>query len=406
MEKIRANQVRGANRAAVLRLLHRFPQLSRAELSRRTGLSEGTVSRIAADLLRECLITEQGAENSTGGRPGTRLELDRTHYRGAGVEIHEWETRICFGTLNGSILESQSFRTPPSALKTLDEVAVRCQKYAASHGEERFEGVGIAVRGIVDNDSGVVELGSPREWTGIPIKEYLGERLGFAVHVENNVRAAALAEYNRGNSEVNSSRCLVYLKVDEGVGTGIVMNGRLYRGPHKAAGEFGQMVVADSSGIGCEDRPGCLESLTSNIAICSHYAELTGSERKLRAAETDARVRRIASLAMAGDVFARRAISHCCRYLGIGIANIVWALDAEVIVVDGAITEAWPLVASVLQEQLPLGRDLVNFKDLVVRPCALGDQATISGALALPFARLFATGQRGRAPVKALSQWA
>jgi predicted NBD/HSP70 family sugar kinase len=387
-------QVRGANRALVLQILRKHPQLSRAELSRRSGLSEGTISRITAELLAEKVILEQGAENSTGGRPGLRLELNQTHFRSVGVEIHDWETRVSVGTLHGQVLETQWFRTPSSAKKTLDAVAAHVTAGRKRHGMERVHGVGVSVRGIVDDQSGVVDIGITPEWSGLNVRQYLEDKLGLPVYVENNVRAAALAEYSYGNSEIHNSRCMALVKVDEGIGAGILLDGQLYRGPRRAAGEFGQMVVADSPGAGAHDRAGCLESLAANPAIVARYAALC-NDRRSRAGETESRVRTICHLAMEGDEAAITAIRESMRYLGIGIANLVWGLDMDVILIDGAITEAWPLVHSALQEQFP-GREYPNFRDLILRPCALGQDASIVGALTLPFLRLFATGHAHR----------
>ena len=386
----RMMHVRGANRALVLQILRKHPQLSRAELARRSGLSEGTISRITAELLAEKVILEQGAENSTGGRPGLRLELDQTHFRSVGVEIHDWETRVSVGTLHGQILETQWFRTPQSAQSVLNEIAAQVVASRKRHGSERIHGVGVSVRGIVDDQTGVVELGITPEWSGLPVKQYLEDKLGLPVYVENNVRAAALAEYSYGNSEIHNSRCLALVKVDEGIGAGILFDGKLHRGPRRAAGEFGQMVVADSPGSGAHDRPGSLESLASNPAIAARYAALC-NERKPRGGETESRVRTICHLAMQGDPAAVASVRESMRYLGIGIANLVWGLDMDAVVIDGAITEAWPLVHSALQEQFP-GREYPNFRDLILRPCALGQDASIVGALTLPFLRLFATG--------------
>lgn len=383
--------VRGANRALVLQNLRKHAQLSRAELARRTGLSEGTVSRITAELMGERLILEQGAENSTGGRPGLRLELDQTHFRSIAVEIHEWQARISVGTLRGQILESKWIRTSTSASGTLDRIADQVQKYLEAFGKERVPGVGVSVRGIVDDASGTVELGSTPGWTGVHVKQYLEDRTGIPIYVENNVRTAALAEYTFGGAEIHNSRCMLLVRVDEGVGTGIILEGKLYRGPHRAAGEFGQMVIADSPGAGAHDRPGCLESLVANPAIAARYAALSNGG-KLPPGETESRVRTICDLAMQGDAHAERAIRDCMRFLGIGIANMVWGLDADVVLVHGAVTEAWPLVMSAIREQFPAEREIPAFRDLIVRPCALGQDAGIIGALALPFARLFAAG--------------
>lgn len=384
-------QVRGANRALMLQILRKHPKLSRAELARRTGLSEGTISRIASELLNERLILEQGAEKSTGGRPGLRLELDQTYLRSVGAEIHEWETRVSIGTLLGQVIETERFRTPSSPTATLDAIADHVHRALDRFGRERLRGVGVSARGIVDNVRGVVDVGSIPEWNGVPIKQYLEEKLDIPVYVENNVRAATLAEYSYGNSEIHNSRCMLLVKIDEGVGMGIILDGKLYRGPHRAAGEFGQMVIADSPGGGAQDRPGCLESLVSNPAILARYAALS-KDKRTRYGDTERRMSTVCHLAMQGDPAAVQAVREAMRFLGIGIANVVWGLNPDVVLINGVITEAWPLVVTAIQEQFPAGPEFRPFRDLILRPCSLGQDAGIVGALTLPFVTLFASG--------------
>jgi predicted NBD/HSP70 family sugar kinase len=251
----------------------------------------------------------------------------------------------------------------------------------------------VSVRGIVNDTAGVIELGSTPDWNGVPIEDYLESRIGCSVWVENNVRAAALAEYTYGGAEIHNSHCMLLVRVDEGVGMGIMLDGKLYRGPHRSSGEFGQMVIADSPGAGAHDRPGCLELLAANPAILARYAALKpGGVRTLRG-EPESKVRTICHRAVDGDPHATLAIRECMRYLGIGIANVVWGLDPDVVLIHGAITEAWPVVLSAIQEQFPAGREFSNFRDLILRPCALGQDAGMTGAITLPFVRLFATGQ-------------
>jgi glucokinase len=95
---------------------------------------------------------------------------------------------------------------------------------------------------------------------------------------------------------------------------------------------------------------------------------------------------------MQGDPAAVQAIRESMRFLGIGIANVVWGLDPDVVLIDGAIAEVWPLAVTAIQEQFPSGREFPHFRNLILRPCALGQDAGIVGALTLPFVRLFATG--------------
>ena len=120
---LRVGQVRAANRAAVLRLLRRHRQLSRAELARRTSLSEASVSRIIAELMEQGLLVDLGSGPGTGGRPGVRLELNEERFQAIGVDIQNWETQVALGTATGRILWSERFRTPQSPVETLDRIA-------------------------------------------------------------------------------------------------------------------------------------------------------------------------------------------------------------------------------------------------------------------------------------------
>lgn len=385
-----------ANRALVLRLLRRHRRLSRGEIARRSGLSEASVSRIVAELMAGRLVSEEGPARSTGGRPALRLQLDDGYFRSVGVDIHSWETGIAVGTLCGRLLETALFRTPAEPRRTLEAIAQKVLAIRKRMSETPLEGVGVSVRGLVNSRDGVVERGSDPAWSKIPVKEFLQARLGLPVFVENNVRAAAFAEYHYGSPDVETAHCLLLVKVDEGVGVSMVIDGELYFGQHMAAGEFGQMVIADA-GSACDgvrhDRPGCLEKLASDGATCERYRALNGNRGCPRAGDVTAGVRRICHLALAGDVAAAQALRESARYLGIGISNIVWGLDPDAVILDGAITEAWPLVAPVIADQFADGREFLNFRNLILRPSALRGQAAILGATALPFQSLFVAAE-------------
>jgi predicted NBD/HSP70 family sugar kinase len=386
---LRPPQVRGANRAAVLQLLRHNEHMSRAEIARQSGLSEGTVSRIMSELIAEALVREDGEENSTGGRPGRRLQLEPRRVA-FGAEIQNWETRVAITTIRGRIVESWRFRTPASVEETLDRIAeefVRCRKRL---GTQRIAGVGIAARGIVNSDSGMLVLGSRSDWVNVPVRAILEAKLREPVFLENNVRAAALAEYNYGATDVCGSRSFLFVKMDEGVGMGIVLDGKLYYGPRMAAGEFGQMVIAMAPAPERHDRPGCLERLASNSALCERYSALIG-ERRFVSGDISKRVRRIVQLADS-DAAARDALVETARCLGIGISNAVWGLDADVVVIDGAITAAWRLIESVLLAQMPDGDNLAGLK-VMLRPSTLGGEAALIGAATLPLTTIFATGE-------------
>ena len=386
---LRPKQVRGANRVAMLQLLRHNEHMSRADLARQSGLSEGTVSRMMTDLISDALVCEDGAENSTGGRPGRRLQLDPKRVA-LGAEIQNWETRVAACTMRGRVVESRRFRTPASAEETMELIAEASEECSARLGETRVPGIGISARGIVNSDTGVLVLGNRPGWVNVPVRRILQSRLREPVYVENNVRAAALAEYNYGASEVHGSRVFLFVKVDEGIGMAILIEGKLHYGPRMAAGEFGQMVIAMSATAERHDRPGCLEQLASNPALCERYAAVSRDRRSAAAGDTFARVRRIVQAAADGDRLAGESVFETARCLGIGISNVVWGLDADVVIIDGAICGAWSLVEPAIRDQLD-NESLAEIS-LILRPSAFSGDAALIGAATLPFTTLFATG--------------
>jgi len=296
--------------------------------------------------------------------------------------------------MKGCILEKHSALTPDTPEKTLAEIVQHVKAYCREFGEDYVEGLGVSARGIVNSDTGVVELGNDPDWVRVPVKEYLQSALQIPVHVDNNVRLAALAEYSYGEPEIHRCHCLLFVMVDDGVGIGIVLDGKVYHGPRMAAGEFGQMVIAATDGPERYDRPGCLENLVGNPAVCERYNALADIKRATAQGETTARVREICRLAAEGDRVARHTLRETCRYLGIGIANVVWGLDADAVIIDGTLNEAWPLAAPWIAGQFPAGSEILNFRELMLRPSSLRGEAAMIGAATLPFLRLFSTGER------------
>lgn len=390
---LRPQTVRTLNSAVVLQLLRRHKALSRADLARHCGLSEGTVSRIVALLIQRGLVREDGAGNSTGGRPATPLRLDPGSL-GIGVDLRNTEMQVAAATLWGSLEESITIPAPASPEETLKAIAGQFRILARRFGRRRIKGLGVSVRGLVNSRTGVVEFGNLPGWVGVPVRQRLQRLLRVPVLVDNNVRLAAMAEYDYGTSfEIRDSRCLLFVSVDEGVGIGIVLDGKPYYGPGDAAGEFGQMVIADSRGEERHDRPGCLERLVSNHALCQRYAVLNGGRATDRGADPRAVVRRICQLAIQGDSAANEALRETCRYLGIGIANVIWGLNADAVVMDATINPAWPVVAPIIADQFPPGNVITKFKHLLLRPCSLAGEGSIIGAATLPFRSLFLNGE-------------
>ena len=384
---------RGFNRAAILQLLRRKKFLSRSELAQLSGLSQASVSRITKELMDEGLVVERGLGRSTVGRPRIHLCLNETRYRAIGIDLHDWQTRFSVSALDGRIIESHCFSTASDPYQTMASIVEHAEAYRAAHKEYEVVGIGVGSRGFVNARTGVVERGSDPTWQQIPLGPYLRKHLGIPVYVDNVVRAAALAEYHHGDMEIQGAHCLIFVQVDEGVGVGMMLDGATYYGPSMAAGEFGQMVIAETKGAARHNRSGCLEMLASNKAILRRYQNANGGQQSRSSGDVNADVRQICQEAARGNMAATLALTESCRYLGIGLSNIVWGLDPDVIVIDGAITEAWPLVKAVIQGEFADSAEFLNFRNLQLRPSSFSGDAAIIGAAALPFDPLFRSGE-------------
>src|SRR6266851_126054 len=371
-------RLRGAGRAAVLRLLQLNKHLSGAEMARQTGLSEAQVSRVIASLIKEKLVRESGTESSTGGRPGRRLELEPARVA-FGVQIQIQATRCAVCSVHGDVIESRSFPTPLSVEKALEKIAEMFFDFRKRFGIDRIVGAGLCMNGVIDHEAGILANGAPQDWINVPIRQILEERLREPIFLSSDVRAAALAEYTYGWRGVHGSHCFLYVRVDEDVEMGIILDGKVYHTPRMAAGRLGKMVMTSSPGPEGRDQPHHLDMFVSNSALCDRYASVVGEQPTSNSREQASRVSQIARLAKKGDTRARQVFEDSGRYLGLGLANVAWALDPEVIVIDGAITDAWQLLES------PLKLQLQDFRGLLVVSSALKGQAALIGAAMLPF---------------------
>jgi glucokinase len=326
-------------------------------------------------LVKDKLVRESGVEMSTGGRPGRCLELEPERVA-IGVEIQIRKTRCAICSVHGQLIASQAFSTPKSAEKTLENIAEVFCDFRNRLGANRIIGLGVCICGTVDHTAGMIVAGRHPDWINVSIRQILEAALGEPVFVESDIRAAALAEYNYGWRGVHGSHSFLYVRVDERLEGGVVLEGKLYQGPRMAAGRLGEMVVAMP--FGPEPSVHSLQTLVSNPSINREYSSLVGLGTS-SPEDPASMVREIAELATKGDVHARQVLENVGHYLGIAIANVAWVLDAEVIVIDGAIVDAWHVIEPRLLARLR------SFRGLLVVASALKNRAALIGASMLPF---------------------
>jgi predicted NBD/HSP70 family sugar kinase len=378
----RLNTIRDINRQIVLNYVREREPISRAEIARETDLQRSTISAIVEDLTTEGLIEEVGEGESTGGRRPTMLKLRAAGPIALGVSLTPTCTTIATSDLAGRVIDQEEF--PTDSDKTLSHV-ISVIRELTSRNKGAIEGVGVSLPGLVDPSTGTALYIPYFLWRDLPVSEMISKAVGVPVVIDNDANAVALAELWFGRPEVNDARDFILVLVAEGVGTGIIFDGQVYRGQRGAAGEFGHMVIGRGAPVPCScGSDDCWEAFSSERAAIGRYSKLCGSATKPGFTFIE-----LVDRALAGEANAKEALVETARNLGVGISNLIIGFSPEAVVVGGEIARAWDLIESALTETIgnSVRRGLPSARIL---PSTLGEKPTLHGALSLVLASKFA----------------
>jgi transcriptional regulator of PTS gene len=380
----RGNTIRDFNRQIVLNYVREREGISRAEIARETNLQRSTVSAIVEELKVEGLIEEIAKGESTGGRRPRMLRLRAAGAIAMGVAITPTSTTVASSDLAGRLIDQEEFVTDPDLDKTLSRV-IDCIRKFSQRNSASIDGVGLCLPGLVDPSSGKLHYVPYFNWRDIPVTQLISTAVGLPVVIDNDANAVALAELWFGRPEVSDARDFIMVMVAEGVGTGIIFDGQVYRGQGGAAGEFGHMVIGTKAPVPCScGNSDCWEAFSSERAAVNRYLSFSGLPLT-----TSIGFREIVDRGLAGERTAVLALVETARYLGIGISNLIVGFSPEAVVVGGEIARAWNLIEASLTETIEhsVRRGLPSVRILA---STLGKKPTLRGALSLVLANRFA----------------
>jgi predicted NBD/HSP70 family sugar kinase len=373
--------LRRLNRLRVIHALRDQGQISRAEIARRTGLSRSTVSSLVSDLQADGLVVVRGepgaAHGTQGGRPPILLSFDASAGAAVGIDFGHSHLRVAVSDLSSRILAERAvpLDTDHAAEQGLDAAAELVAELLAEANldEAQVIGAGMGLPGPILQEDGLVGSSAILPgWVGVRAVAEMRRRLDVPILVDNDANLGALAEAAFGAGQDASD--LIYLKVASGIGAGLLLNGRLYRGTGGLAGELGHFLV-DPNGLVCRcGNRGCLETLAATGAL----VELLG-----RSHGDDMTVQRMLDLARAGDVGCRRVIADAGRAIGRAISMLINMLNPELVVVGGDLAAAGDLLLdgvrdSIARAALPSAAEAAE-----VVTGVLGERAQVLGAIAL-----------------------
>jgi glucokinase-like ROK family protein len=383
--------VRELNLSVILNALRDLGPLSRAQLAARTGLNKTTVSSLVKELLDAEFVQEMGVHQVEDlGRPSVLLKLNPRAGYIIGAEIGVDFISVILANFEAEIVWRQQEQT--TQITTQEAIIQRTMKVireAFSEAERHRKpvlGLGLGVPGLVDVDTGTLLFAPNLGWRDVPLRSALSREYEFPIYVDNEANMATLGESYFGVAR--RARNVLYVSAGVGLGGGISVDGHILSGANGFAGEIGHMkMVPDGQNCNCGSK-GCWETLVSQLAVIQRVREaIDKGQCSLLIERVNGDFSRltlplILQAAREGDQVALEAFEETGKYLGLGLANLINALNPETVVLGGIMSLAseflMPVISRVIQEiALPW-----SWRGTKILVAAYGSDACVMGGVA------------------------
>ncbi len=384
------------NEYRILRLVRDSNSISRTEISQLCDLSKTTVTEIVSRFIEHGFLESIG-EGSSTSRGGRKRELLKFNPRAGyvfGIDIRMRSAQVVATDLNANILRRESFPhdVSSSASTVLEHIATILEEWRALDANlfAHAVGIGIGLPGLIDERTGIVRAADTlKGWKGTDLRTFFEERFDIPVFVENDVKAMTLAEYLFGAGKYIPNQ--VFFWIGDGVGAGIMIDGKLHHGRTSSAGEVGYnelgYVLASKERFpllynGQKD----LGEILADPSIVRAYHAGGGD---VAVCTADA----VAAAAGAGEQIALRVINEVTSVLAVACINIINMLNPEIIVLGGSISHE-PLVTRMLQDKVR--EDLLTepAQAVEIHPAKLNNDGVVLGAVGLVLYDLFKPSHR------------
>ncbi|RCX19944.1 glucokinase [Anaerobacterium chartisolvens] len=330
MEKGTPEYIKLMNKKAVLSLIVKKKAISRAAISTLTNLSKSTVSLIVEELLSENIIMEMGEGSSTrqGGRKPISLVFNPSAGYVAGIDIGTFKSTCVISDLSGRIMKKEVIQARDcNSDSYLLYIIEAVKDMARTLGlEGKLIGVGVGVPGITDIENGIAMFVPKLNWIDYPIRDILSKSFELDVFVDNDVNMAVFGEKWLGVGADYSN--FVFISIGDGIGSGIIIDNKIYRGNNYTGGEIGYIILSRDA-MKTEkyelDSYGYFESVASGSAI----------EKKMNMSCKD-----VFERASNNDIAAIEAVNEMAEYLSMGIANVVSILSPQAVILGGGVSKA------------------------------------------------------------------
>jgi predicted NBD/HSP70 family sugar kinase len=388
--------LRKSNRSRALIEMYMNGPMTRQEVGNAAGVSPATVSNLVGELLEQGVLVEAGVEDSDGGRPRALLQVNPAYGYVVGVDVGEQGTLVELFDLSMQVLASHTMTLSTASLEPDASVAQVLEGLTkvikdSEVDEQQILGVGVGVPGLVEHGEDAVVYAQTVGWDAVPLGRLLRRGTTLPLLVDNGAKTMGQAEKWFGAARHVDNAVIVLLGA--GVGTSIITDGELYRGPSSSAGEWGHTTIM-VNGKTCRcGASGCLEAYVGARAMVTRYDELR--RKPTTDASEDDLVARLQAITSAGpsDRSATRLLEETATYIGAGIADLINLFNPEKIVIGGWLGQM--LTERVLPEIIDTASKhalKLPFSQVSIVSAELGTDAVALGAATLPISQFLSSG--------------
>ena len=377
----------------IIKHLFLYGAMTNTEIGKFVKLSTPKIISLLNELKNDGFVEELGQANSSGGRrPNLYGNKDDAFYI-VGISINIYKTSVSiFNAKNQKVIGEQILSlTISHGLSIIDPIVEFTENIIRENQipRDKILGIGIEMPGMVDSETGINKtyMVSDR-----PLAEVFQEKFGLEVLIENDAKTRAFAELRFGLA--HSKRNVLVIHLDWGIGLGIIVNGKLYKGRDGFAGEFGHLPMVDN-GILCKcGKQGCLETIASGTAIVRIAREGMKAGRSSVLAQLldedleKIEIRNVVQAASMGDQYSISILANVGHWLGKGFAYLIQIFNPELIILGGRMAEAGQFIMPPIQQSIHSFCNPELSNEIEIRISELGSQAGTQGAASLLLERV------------------
>lgn len=377
----------------ITKLLFLSGAMTIPELSKQVSLSTPKIISLLSELKGEGIVEEIGQADSSGGRRPVLYGIQRNAFYVLAITINLYRTTVfVFDGKNQAVFEAEVLPVAiSSGEKIIDEIVSFAERVLQKHqiDRNRVIGAGIEIPGLVNFEKGI---NLTHLKTQEPLLSIFERKLGMPVVIENDAKARTYAELKFGAAKDRKN--VLVLEIDWGIGLGMILNGKLYRGNHSLAGEFGHLPMSDNEILCACGKQGCLETIASGTAIARMAREgiKSGKSSMLTALVNEdlekIEPKTVVQAANAGDQYSIQILTNVGQWLGRSLSYLIQIFNPELIILGGRVADAGQYILTPIQQAIHIYCNPDLSREVKIQVSELDKYAGVRGVTAMLMERM------------------